>query len=159
MELRSRLLQASQCSFEATVTADFGSGIYTFTLDCQTDSDGNQTFTVLKPETIAGISGQLSGAGGMLTFGDTALCFKLLADGQLSPVSAPWILIKTLRSGYLTSACRENDQIRLSLDDSYEEDPLRLDIWLTENMEPESADILYDCKRILSLSIENFEIL
>ena len=72
-------------------------------MDCKADSSGNLTFTVVKPETISGITGTLSGDGGNLTFDDTALHFELMAENQLSPVSAPWILIKTLRNGYITS--------------------------------------------------------
>ncbi len=159
MALRSKLLQASECSFLAKVTADYGDKIHTFSLNCQTNAKGDVTFTVLEPDTISGITGNLSGEGGALTFDDTALFFDLIADDQLSPISAPWILIKTLRSGYMTSSCREDERIRLSMDDSYEEDPLRLDIWLNPEHVPEHADILYDGKRILSVDVVNFEIL
>ena len=97
--------------------------------------------------------------GGRLTFDDTALHFELLADDQLSPVSAPWILIKTIRSGYMTSACMEDGMIRLSIDDSYDDEALHLDIWLNDANLPEKADILYDGRRILSVSVTNFQIL
>jgi len=66
--------------------------------------------------------------------------------------------MKTLRSGNLTSACEEDGSIRLSVDDSYEDDPLRLDIWLNPETHPDRADILYDGRRILSVALENFEI-
>lgn len=158
MELRSRLLQASQCSFKAHITADYGDKIHIFAMDCQADSAGNVTFTVVEPDTISGITGKLSGEGGKLTFDDTALHFELLAEQQLSPVSAPWILLRTLRSGYMTSACMEEESVRLSIDDSYEENPLRLDIWLNAAQEPEHAEILYDGRKILSVAVDNFEI-
>ena len=159
MELRSRLLQASSCSFDAEITTDYGDKIHIFAMNCHGDSQGNLDFTVMKPDTISGITGKLSSEGGKLTFDDAALHFELLADEQLSPISAPWILMKTLRSGYITSACTEEDKIRLSIDDSYEEDPLRLDIWLSTDNDPERTDILYDGRRILSVSVDNFEIL
>jgi len=159
LELRSRLLQASKCSFDAEIVADYGDKIHKFVMSCQADSQGDLIFTVLEPETISGITGKLTGEGGQLIFEDTALHFELLAEQQLSPISAPWILIKTLRSGYMTSACLEDGSIRLSIDDSYDEDPLRLDIWLDSEKEPERADILYDGKRILSVAVENFEIM
>ena len=47
----------------------------------------------------------------------------------------------------------------MSIDDRYEEDPLRLDIWLNSENLPETADILYDGRRILSVSVMNFELL
>ena len=159
MELRSQLLQAAGCSFTAKITADYGDKIHTFTMNCQADSKGETTFSVVEPDSISGITGKLSGTGGKLTFDNTALCFELISDKQLSPVSAPWILINTLRSGCMMSACKEEDSLRLSIDDSYEEDPLRLDIWLNSENLPETADILYDGRRILSVSVMNFELL
>lgn len=159
MKLRSRLLQASGCSFEAKITADYGDKIHTFVMICSTNSTGDVQFTVAAPETISGIKGKLSAEGGDLTFDDTALHFDLIAEEQLSPISAPWILLKTLRSGYMTSACREDGNIRLSIDDSFEEDSLRLDIWLNAENEPQQADILYDGRRILSVTVDKFEIL
>ena len=159
MELRSKLLQASRCSFDVSVTADYGDKIHIFAMDCQGDSKGNLTFTVTEPDTISGITGILSGEGGKLTFDETALHFDLLAEQQISPVSAPWILLRTLRSGYMTSACAEEGRVRLSIDDSYEENALRLDIWLDQENQPEHADILYDGRRILYLTVDHFEIL
>lgn len=159
LELRSRLLQSSGCSFDANITADYGDKIHTFTLRCNADSKGDLSFSVIKPDPISGICGKLTGDGGKLTFDDTALSFDLMAEQQLSPISAPWILIKTLRSGCMTSACRENGSIRLSIDDSYEENALRLDIRLNTEQLPDYAEILYKGRKILSVAVENFEIL
>lgn len=155
--LRARLLAAG-CSFDADITADYGDKLYTFSMACRGDSQGNLTFTVTQPETIAGITGTVSDTGGRLTFDDTALQFDLMADGQVTPVSAPWILLKTLRGGYLTSACTEGDLLRLSIDDSYDDDALHLDIWLNGEDRPVRGEILYENRRILSMEVTNFEI-
>ena len=159
LSLRSSLLQASQCSFTACIIADYGDQIASFSMDCGADSEGNVSFTIVEPDVISGISGKLSEKAGQLIFEDTALHFPLIADEQLSPVSAPWIFLKTLRSGFLTSACRESDKIHLTLDDSYAEDALTLDIWLNSFNQPERADILHNGRRILSVDVRNFEIL
>jgi len=159
LELRSKLLQANSCSFEATITADYGDKIHTFTMDCLANTDGDIAFTVMEPDVISGITGNLSGDGGTLTFDDTALHFELMSEDQLSPISAPWIFLKTLRSGYITSAGREDGRILLSIDDSYEDDALRLDIWLNSENIPDEAEILFDGRRILSVCVERFEIL
>lgn len=159
MELRSRLLQAQNCTFAVDIIADYGDKLHTFSMDCSMDPKGDVSFTVTKPDTLSGISGKLSGKGGKLTFDDTALYFELLTDDQISPIAAPWILIKTLRSGYIAAVSQENNQIMLSIDDSFEEDALRLDIWLDPELMPERAEILYDGKRILSVAVENFVIL
>ena len=158
LALRSKLLNSNACSFDAVVTADYGDKLYSFSLNCAVEGAGIMTFTVSQPETISGITGTISLQGGKLTFDDKVLSFSLLADEQLSPVSAPWILYKTLTGGYLTSCVQEGDYLRLSLDDSYEEDALHLDVWLGAGDLPMQAEILYDNRRILTLQIENFRI-
>ena len=116
------------------------------------------TFEVVQPQSIAGITGTITGEGGFLTFDDVALHFDLLADDTVTPVSAPWIFLKTLRGGYLTSAGEEDGLLRVTIDDSYEEDALQLDIWLDEKNAPVRGEILYGGRRILSLSVTDFTI-
>lgn len=159
MQFRDGLLSAAGCSFSAEVTADYGDELYTFTMDCQGDSAGDLTFAVTSPEEISGISGTISDSGGTLTFEETALHFDLLTDDQLSPVSAPWVFLRTLRSGCITSACMEGELLRVTADDSYEDDALTLDIRLDGENRPIHADILYDGKRILSVKVDSFVLL
>lgn len=159
MTFRSNLLSAEGCRFDASITADYGDELYAFSMECQVDASGNLTFSLTEPEALSGISGTVSDEGGRITFEDTALTFPLLTDDQLSPASAPWIFVKTLRSGYLTSACMEDGMLRLSMDDTYEEDALHLDIWMDENRMPVRGDILYDGRRILSVEVEDFTFL
>lgn len=158
MALRADLLAAS-CSFRAVVTADYGDAVHTFTMDCQSDTSGGLSFTVVEPESIAGITGTVSREGGELTFDDTVLAFPLLADGQFSPVSGPWVLMRTLRGGYVTACGQEEGMIRATINDSYEEDALQLDIWLDGSGLPHRAEILWDGWRVLTLEVEMFEYL
>ena len=158
MELRSKLL-AKSVSFDAQVTADYGDKTYTFTMNCVADTQGNLTFTVIEPELISGITGTVPATGGKLKFDDVALGFDLMADDQFSPVSAPWILMKTLRSGYLTSCNQEGDSLRISIDDSYADDALHLDIWLNGEDAPAQADVFWEGRRLLTISVKNFTFL
>ena len=158
MAFRDALLSGQECRFNMEITADYGQEIYAFGMFCRSDSSGNIVFQVTAPESISGIEGSLSFNGGTLDFADTALQFDLMTDDQLTPVSAPWILMKTLRSGYLASACWEGELLRLTMDDSYEEGALRLDVWLEEG-KPIRSDVLYDGKRILTLDVKSFEVL
>lgn len=158
MGFRDSLLSGNGSSFSAKVTADYGDELQEFTMDCRGDARGNVEFRVTSPETIADITGTISEAGGALTFDDTALHFDLMAEDTLSPVSAPWIFLKTLRSGYIVSACYEDELLRLSIDDSYDDDALRLDIWMQELI-PVRAEILHEGMRILTLDVKDFQIL
>jgi hypothetical protein len=157
MALRAKMLAAS-VSFDAEITADYGDEVHTFCVYCEGDSQGNLGFRVTAPQTIADITGRIEAGKGKLTYRDKILAFPLLADDQLSPVSAPWIFYTTLRSGYLTAAGMEDNLLRLTIDDSYEEDALTVDIWLDETDCPIRAEILHDGRRILTLTIQNFHI-
>lgn len=159
MALRAELLASDGCTFEAKITADYGDKTYHFEMDCLANEQGGISFSVISPDSIAGITGTVSAEGGKLTFDDEVLAFELLADGQVTPVSAPWLLVKTLRGGYVTSCGRDGDSLRVSIDDSYEEDALHLDIWLDGSDVPQRAEIIWKERRILSLELENFEIL
>ena len=155
LALREKLTQRN-CSFTSEIIADYGDRTYTFTMGCSADTNGNISFIVLAPESISSIAGKLTGSSGFLTFDDTALAFPLLADGEVSPVSAPWLLINTLRSGYMVSAGAENNGIRLTIHDSYAQDALQLDIWLDSNELPKYCEILWQGRRVLSLHIKEF---
>lgn len=158
MELRTQMLSKS-VSFEVEITADYGDQSYTFSMGCQVDQEGELTFSVLKPDTLAGISGTIGAVGGKLTFDDVALAFETMAEGRLSPISGPWVLMKALRSGYITSCCVEEELLRISVDDSYEEDALHLEVWVDGENKPVQAEIYWDGRRLLTLTVTNFEIL
>ncbi len=156
MAFRTKLL-AGSATFDAAITADYGDKTYTFSADCVVDAQGELTFSVTEPQSIAGITGTVSAKGGKLTFDGHALAFELLADGQVTPVTGPWILMNTLRSGYLTSCGAEGEKLRLAIDDSYKDDALHLDIWLDGNDLPERGEILWQGRRILSIAVSNFK--
>lgn len=158
MALRTKLL-AQGAAFQAVITADYGDKTLTFTLDCQADAQGGLEFTVVAPESIAGIGGSLSAQGGALRFDGQALAFELLADGQLTPAAAPWVLMQTLRGGYLTSCAQEGTLLHVTIDDSYADDALHLDIWLGEEDLPVRGEILWKGRRILTIEVQNFRFL
>lgn len=158
LELRSALDHAKRCSFEAQIEADYGDKTYSFALSCETDVNGDLLFSVVSPDSISGIAGKLSENGGKLTFDDVALAFPMLADGQLSPVSAPWFFYHTLRRGYITSAGEVDGKIRLIVDDSYRDDALTLHIWLSEEKTPSFVEIYFKDRRILSMTVSNYQI-
>ena len=159
MDLRTRLQKCQSCSFSATVTADYNTMVYKFTVDCVVNSEGDLTFTVMNPESISGITGVIGGKGGKLTFDGQMLAFDTLADGQISPVSAPWVMMKTLTGGYISAAGRDGEQIRGIFNDSYREQALELDIWFDESVLPKHCEILWQGRRVLSLDVDNFVIL
>lgn len=158
MDLRADLL-AADCSFHTVITADYGDAVHTFAMDCMFDTAGNLTFTVTEPKSIEGITGTVSREGGALTFDDNVLAFPLLADDQFSPVSGPWVLMQTLRGGYVTACGEEDGRIRATIRDTYEDDALQLESWLDGNGLPAEGEIFWDGRRVLAMKVENFQYL
>lgn len=159
LQIRQNLLQSDGCTFDAHITADYGQTLSQFSAMCSADREGSVTFTISGPQTIAGITGGISQHGGKLTFDDTVLAFELLAEGRLSPVAAPWVLINALRSGYLHSYQTLQDGLLLLVNDSYEDNALQLQIKIDTNDLPSSAEIYWQERRILTIQVENFRLL
>lgn len=156
--LRTQLQSGNGCEFNATVTADYGTELYTFSTFCKADDAGNVSFAVTAPESIAGITGTLNSVGGALTFEDEVLVFPVLADRMISPVSAPWFFITALRSGYV-KACEENkDGLHLVINDTYAQDAIQIDIYTDPSASPIQAEFLWQGRRILTLAIENYTV-
>ena len=158
MGLRAKML-AQEVSFDTKITADYGDLTYTFSMHCQADTQGNMTFQVTEPETIAGIGGTIDTSGGNLRFDDIALAFPLLGDGHASPISSPWLMYRCLVGGMIQTIGVEKDLLRATIHDSYSNDALQFDIWLNGDNVPIRAELLYENRRIITLSIENFRIL
>ncbi len=159
LNFRQKLLNGNGCSFLAEITADYGDVLYQFSMECRADKQGNLAFSVTAPESISGITGTITETGGHLTFDGTALAFATIADGQVTPVTAPWLFLKTLRSGYIVSCSSADDTTYLQIDDSYNDNALHLDIWLDGEYKPVRGEILWEGRRILSIIVKDFTIL
>lgn len=159
MEFRSQLLQGSGCSFTAEIIADYAQHLCTFKVKCKSDAAGKMSFEVISPESIAGITGTLGAEGGNLTFDDHALLFSMMADGKISPISAPWVMVKALRSGYIQGCGEEAGGLKVHIDDSYNENSLQLVILTDMNNVPDSVEIFHRGNRVLTLCVEDFVIL
>lgn len=158
LDLRKKLLSASVCSFSADIAADYGDIIHTFQVDCSVDEIGNLDFSVTYPESIAGICGLITNNGASLNFDDKVLAFPLQADGQISPVCAPWLFINALRGGYLSGFSKSDTGLCFYIDDSLHDYPLRFEIYTDLDAIPVHVDFVWENSRILSLNIKNFVI-
>lgn len=157
--LRNQILTSDGCVFHITLYADYGAEVYTFSMDCTSDKDGNVSFSVTNPKTIAGISGNIAAQKGTISFDDKLLAFQTMADGVLSPVSAPWIFINTIRTGYIRgcNVNKNSNSYWVEIDDTYAENPLRLNL-LVEDGIPVSGEIYWKGRRILTILVENFSL-
>lgn len=156
MAFRERLLSGKGCSFDVTVTADYGEKVYKFNMNCKADQNGDLTFIVTDPVSISGITGKIQQEGGKLTFDGQVLAFETLADGYITPVSAPWVFVKALRGGYLASCGETETGLQIGIDDSYRNNALHLDIWLNSEDLPQRCEFLWQGRRVVSLEVRNF---
>ena len=152
-------IQSQSFRFDANITADYGDELHNFCMLCEFNKEGDMNFTVLEPESISMITGSISNHGAQLTFDDKILAFEMLADGQITPVTAPWILIKTLKSGYINSYGEIGNEMLVKIDDSYESEPFYTDISFSEANMPKRGEIIWQGRRILCVEIENFAFL
>ena len=154
LELRTRCL-GGPVSFETEIRADYIATIECFSLDCAFDEGGELSFAVTEPEEISGIRGTVRGSEGTVEFDETVLAFPLLAEGRLSPLSAPWVLMKAIRTGCIIAAGQEGDLIHVTIDDSYEENALTVDLWLEEGR-VEEAEIAWEGRRCVTMTLDDF---
>jgi hypothetical protein len=64
-------------------------------LECEADEDGQISFSVIEPSTVEGITGVVQGDEGTITYDGLQLVFPLMVYGQISPVSAPALLVSS----------------------------------------------------------------
>lgn len=155
MSLRQRMNDSNGCAFTAEVRAYIGKEEYVFSMDCECGNSDTVTFTVTAPESLSGITGELSSGSGSLTFDGQALAFPMLAQGTMSPISSVWVLLHALRGGYLTDEGKEG----LTIDETNQGVPLRLSVTLDNEDMPTFTEIFQDGERILSLALTNFRFL
>ena len=158
INLRQKIANSEKCFFEVEITADYQDSYYQFSMECEFDATGAVKFVVTKPDSISGITGSVSAEGGKLTFDDRSLLFATLADGQITPVSAPWLFMKGLSGGYIMGCGAERDGLLLSVKDSYDEDSFLIEIYTDDQDLPVSADLYWKNCRVISLRVKNFRI-
>jgi hypothetical protein len=128
-------------------------------MECSAKKDGTLGFTVISPESIAGISGRVDNRSGVLSFDETVLAFPMIADGEIAPVTAPWLFWKSLLGGYIRAAGEDGELLRITIDDSFHGENVQVDVWMDENNNPVSAEIGWQGRVLLFLKISKFQIL
>ena len=156
LAFRQKLLAHTGCRFDCILTADYGDILYQFALDCEGDNKGNTSFTVTAPESISGITGTISSSGGKITFDGTVLGFPILSEDLPTPLSAPWLFMTALRSGYIRTSDVDDGKLSLTIADTYKEDSILMQIQFDEQDVPVSCEFIWKGRRILSMVINSF---
>ena len=155
LDLRSRCLASPTVRFRAEIRADYITGFDEFTLDCETSPDGAVAFRVASPEEIADICGTVRRDEGTVEFDGAVLAYPLMAQERLSPLSGPWVVMKAIRSGCIIAAGQEGELTRVTIDDSYAENALTVDVWLEEGQVIQ-AEVAWEGLRCLVMTFDDF---
>ena len=155
LDLRTALMEAGGCSFSADVTAHYEDRAYVFSMTCICE-DGETALCVTAPETIAGITATVKSGGTQLEYDGAILDFGKLANGYVSPVSAPWLLVQCWSGAYIAYAGADGELERITYLRGYEEEELTVDTWLRNGL-PTYAEVTCEGVRCLAISITDFQ--
>lgn len=155
LDFRQDLLSAGGCSYIADVTADYGEYLYEFTLQC-TYRDGYGELTVLKPDLISGIRGRCSGDAATVSFDGAILEYGDLSEGNLAPLSVPWLFGSAWQSDEILFASNDEKNTRATIQKGYDEDKLILDTWFADGI-PTAGEVRgTDGRRVLTVQFRDF---
>jgi len=156
LDFRTDLLESGGCGFTADISADYGDRVYDFTVTCDYTAGEGARIEVLQPEEIAGIAAQVSPDGAKVIFDGVELDFGQLAEGNVSPMAASWLLGHCWTEAYTDSAGTDGDLYRITHLEGYNEEELTVDTWLDDAPTPVHAEIAYDGTRCLNIDISDF---
>lgn len=157
LDLRASLLETGGCSFTAVIGADFGERVYSFSVSCDYTAGEGAKITVLQPEEISGIAARVSERGAVIEFEDLELDFGQLAEGNVSPMEAAWLLPHCWEGAYIDSVGQDGDLLRITFLDGYEDETLTVDTWLNTDKTPVYGEIIYEGVRCLTVEITQFQ--
>ena len=149
-------MEAGGCSFTARIRADYGDRIYDFTMAGNAGVE-ETSLEVLAPDYIAGISAVVSDDGTTLTFDGVELEFGRLANGLVSPVTAPWLLAQCWEQAYIAYSGSDGDQERVTYLRGYNEEEVAVDTWFSDGV-PVYAEVTCENVRCLTIEITDFRL-
>ena len=86
------VLQGSDFSFQCSLNIDYGDRVYDFSLAYAHEAGGEDTLTVLQPESISGLSIAIDGDSLQMLFNDTRLETGALSGGISAVTALPMML-------------------------------------------------------------------
>ena len=156
LNFRQKLLSGT-CSFRAELRAEYEDTVSCFTLACMHSAEAGTSMTIIQPETLAGITAQVTGEEAKIVFEDTQAAFGSLQGLGASPMTAPQILANAWESGYIALTGMEDDMLRVTYLLGYDEEELTIDTWFLAGG-PVRAEISSGGQKIIDAQIADFTI-
>ena len=141
LTFRTALLQSGGCSFTAAITADYGESAASLT----------------EPESIAGIQAQVKDTAASVSYDGMQLGLGSLANGNLAPLAAPYVLGQCWAGEYIDATGTEDGLLRTTYRMGYEEKELVVDTWFSqEPLAPVRAELSFEGRMVLRADISAF---
>ncbi|MBP3633111.1 MAG: hypothetical protein J6J43_00870 [Oscillospiraceae bacterium] len=156
LDLRTKLMQAQTCGFTAQIRSDHGEKVYEFTADVRYSPE-ETVVEITSPEELQGIRAKVTEDGAKLEYDGVELTFGTLANGKVSPMSAPWLLVQCWIGEYISHAGADGELERVTYLRGYDDEEIMLDTWLNVDGIPAYAEVAYDGVRCLSIQIRDFQ--
>jgi len=156
LAFRTNLMQSQGCSYIADIMADYGERVYEFTVQVESTLDETKIL-VLSPDEISDISATITEHETCIEFDDAELDFGKMANGYISPVSAPWLLARCWIGEYISSSGADGEMEKVTYLKGYDEEELTVNTWLNAEGIPIQAEILFENRRCLAIAIRDFQ--
>jgi len=155
---RERLVEQNGCSFRANIVTEVDHRGYSFTLDAVYHCDAPTQISVSAPETIRGISAEITGRDAVISFDDVALDFGHLNDAMTTPLYAPLVFGESWEEAYIDCGGMDGEEYRATYLLGYGTDELTVETWF-RNGTPVRSEIYRDGKLLISATVESFTFL
>ena len=161
LSMRAQYLALTGCEASGTVTADYGSRIYSYTAAfAGTGLAGRME--VLGPENIAGTAVRWSEGGTVLEYEGASLGTGELSPDGLSPVDGFPLILECCCRGAILESCREEldgtDPLRVGLQnpDLPADVESRVDLWVkSDDFTIIRAEVSYSGQTVLTYEFED----
>lgn len=153
VQFRMGLREAGGCTYTVALTADYGDYVREFTLDCDCTMDGS-SFTVIEPDSVAGITATVSNEQAQVSYRDTILAVESFSTRAVSPMAVPFLLTKAWSEGYI-SAVGEPEQVEYLL--GFGTDELVVSTVFDENI-PAECEVSDGTSTLITCQITEFKL-
>ena len=157
IRLRTALNESGGCSFQLNLTADYGEYIRTFALACQGDVGGKTRLTVMEPELAHGITATVQGEDAQVSYEDTILAVEDFASRRISPMSAPFLLLRAWSEGYIQSTGMDGNLEQVHYLLGYGAQELEIVTWFADSL-PLRAEVSDGTGVLISCEITDFNL-
>ena len=101
LEIRGEYLAMTACNTQVEVTADYGSRVFSYSLDVDYHREGETVLTVTAPEEIAGVTARMWEDSSVLEYDGVQVETGAVTEDGLSPMAAVPLMLEQAGAGFI----------------------------------------------------------